>query len=117
MPRIPETPLNAAIAAAIVPGTTYYLSLHSADTGTTGANEFTGGGYTRQPIVFGAAAGGAVANTGAVSVPNAGTTAATHTGIWSAATGGTFRAGAAVASSVTAASISFAAGAVTFTAS
>ena len=55
MARIPTAGLNAAIAAAIVPGTTYYLSLHSADPGTTGASEFSGGTYARQAIVFGSA--------------------------------------------------------------
>ena len=59
MPRIPTAGLNAAVAAAIVPGTTYYLSAHSADPGTTGASELSGGGYARQAIVFGSASGGA----------------------------------------------------------
>lgn len=117
MARIPTAPLNAAIAAALVPGTTYYLSLHSADPGTTGASEFTGGGYARQAIVFGAASGGIVASNAAITVPNAGTTAATYIGIWTASISGTYMAGAAMGSSVTAASVSFALGAVTFAAS
>lgn len=117
MARIPTAGLNAAIEAAIVPATTYYLSLHSADPGTTGASELSGGGYARQAIVFGAATGGAVASNAAITVPNAGTVPVTHVGIWSASTAGTYMGGAALASSVTAASISFASGAVTFTAS
>ena len=116
MPRIPTAPLTAAVAAALVPGTTYYLSLHSADSGTTGASEFSGGGYARQAIAFGTASGGAVASNAAQSVPNAGSTAATHIGIWTASTAGTYMAGAALASSVTAATVTFASGAVTFTA-
>jgi len=117
MARIATSQLNAAIAAALVPGTTYYLSLHSADPGTTGASEFSGGTYARQAIVFGSASSGAIASNAAIAVPNAGSTAATHIGIWTASTAGTYYAGAALASSVTAASITFASGAITFTAS
>ena len=37
MPRIPTAGLNTAVAAAgMTPGTTYYLSAHSADPGTSG---------------------------------------------------------------------------------
>ena len=38
MARFPTATLDAAIAGALAPGTTYYLSLHSADPLTTGAN-------------------------------------------------------------------------------
>ena len=117
MARIATAPLNAAVAAAFVPGTTYYISLHSADVGTTGANEFSGGGYARQAIVFSTASGGVISNTGAISVPNAGSTAATHFGIWNSASAGTYLGGGTLGSNVTAASVSFAIGAVTFTAS
>lgn len=117
MARFATAPLNAAIAAALVPGTTYYLSLHSADPGTTGASELSAGGYARQALVFGAAAGGAVASNAVITVPNAGAVAVTYVGVWSASTGGTYLAGAPLASAVTAASVSFASGAVTFTAS
>lgn len=117
MPRIPAAGLEAAVSAVLVPGTTYYLSLHSADPGTTGASELTGGGYARQAIVFAAGAvDGSIASNASQTVPNAGTTAATYLGIWSAATAGTYVGGAPLASSVTAASIVFATGAVTFTA-
>jgi len=92
MARFATSPLNAAVAAALVPGTTYYLSLHSADVGTTGANNAS------------------------ISVPNAGTTAATHFGVWSASTAGTYLGGGALTASTTAASITFASGAVTITA-
>jgi hypothetical protein len=114
MARLPVAGENAAIAAVLVPGTTYYLSLHSADPGTTGASELSGGGYARQAIVFTTASGGAESNTAAVTVPNAGTTAATHIGVWSAATAGTYVIGAPLGSSVTASSIAFAIGAASF---
>lgn len=115
MALLGTTAANAGIAAVLVPGTTYYLSLHSASPSTTGANEFTGGGYTRQAFVATTATAGAESNTAAIAVPNAGTTAVTHVGIWSAVSTGTYLVGAALASSVTAASVTFAAGAVTFT--
>ena len=117
MPRIPTAGLNAAVAAAIVPGTTYYLSAHSADPGTTGASELSGGGYARQAIVFGSPSGGAIANNAAIAIPNAGSTAVNHLGVWSASTAGTYLGGLVLASPVTAASISVAVGAAAFTAS
>jgi hypothetical protein len=117
MSRVPNAGLNAALDAVLTTSTTYYLSLHSADPSTTGANEFSGGGYARQAIVFGtAAAAGSKASTTAQTVPNAGTVPATHTGVWSASTAGTYVCGQAMTSSVTAASISFPIGAVTETA-
>jgi hypothetical protein len=116
MARFPAATLNAAGNAALVAGTTYYLSLHSADPLTTGANEFTGGGYVRQAIVFATWASGATSNNAAIAVPNAGTTAATYVGIWSASTAGTYLGGLAMASGVTAASVAFAIGAVAPTA-
>lgn len=114
MARIPSASENAAINAILVAGTTYYLSLHSADPGTTGANEFSGGGYARQAIVVTSASAGVCSNTLALAVPNAGTTAATHLGVWSASTSGTYLIGGVLASSTTAASITFAANAATF---
>ena len=63
MPDLPSTPANAAVGAVITAGTTYYLSLHTADPGTTGANEVIGGSYVRQAIIFGVASGGLMAST------------------------------------------------------
>ena len=104
MPRIPTSGLNTAVAAAgMTPGTTYYLSAHSADPGTTG--------------VFGSASGGVIANNAAITIPNAGSTAVSYFGVWSASTAGTYLGGFVLASPVTAASISVAAGALTLTAS
>lgn len=116
MARIPTADLNAAVAAWLVPGTTYYASLHSADPGTTGANEFTGGSYARQAVVFGTAAGGVIANNAGLSWPNAGTTPATHVGFWSTVTGGTYHGGLAAPSPATANPITAATGGLTPTA-
>lgn len=116
MAEFPVATLNAAVAAALIPGTTYYLSLHSADPGTTGASELSGGTYARQALVFGAASGGVVANNAAITSPNAGSVSVTYVGVWSASTAGTYRNGLAMGSPVTAASIAFAIGAITVTA-
>lgn len=112
MARFTTAELNAAGAAVFTAGTTYYLSLHSADPGTTGASEFSGGGYVRQAIVFSAWASGSTSNNAAIAVPNAGTTSATYVGIWTAASGGTYLGGLPMASGVTSTSVTFAIGAV-----
>lgn len=48
--------------------TTVYLALFTvAPTDSTTGTEVTGGGYARQAVTFGAAAAGAISNTGAVA--------------------------------------------------
>lgn len=116
MALVSTADLNTALDAILVTATTYYLSLHSASPGTTGANELSGGGYARQAITFAAASAGSKASSNAQTVPNAGSVAVTHTGIWTAVTVGTFKSGQVMTSSVTAASISFPTGQVTETA-
>jgi hypothetical protein len=117
MARVPNAGLNAALDALLTTSTTYYLSGHTADPGTTGASELSAGGYARQTIVFGtAAASGSKASTTAQTMPNAGTSAVLYTGIWSAVTAGTYICGQVMTSGVTAASISFPIGAVVMTA-
>lgn len=116
MSRVATAYLNTALDAVLVTATTYYLSGHTADPGTTGASELSGGGYARQAITFAAASTGSKASSNAQTMPNAGSTAVTHTGVWTAVTAGTFICGQAMTSSVTAASISFPTGQVTETA-
>jgi hypothetical protein len=74
-----------------------YFSLHTADPGTTGASEVTGGSpaYARKAATPGTAASSAVAF-GAMTfdVPSG---AYTHWGAWSASTGGTFIMGGTLA--------------------
>lgn len=70
--------------------TSWYVSLHTADPGDTGANEVTGGSYARQSVSFAVASGGATENSTAVSFTNMPAVTVTHVGIWNAATGGTF---------------------------
>jgi hypothetical protein len=70
-----------------------YISLHTADPGSTGTSEVTGGTYARKSITWAAASSGAIAlsNQPVLDVP-AGTTI-THIGLWSAVSGGTFYGG------------------------
>jgi hypothetical protein len=66
-----------------------WISAHTADPGSTGTNEVTGGGYARVQTTWSPAAGSS--KTGSTAVLNipAGTTV-THWGLWSSNSGGTF---------------------------
>jgi hypothetical protein len=66
-----------------------FVSLHTGDPGTTGANEMTGTGYARTAITWAASANGTKQGVGAKQTVPAGKTVAFF-GLWSAATGGTF---------------------------
>ncbi|GAB3863426.1 hypothetical protein GCM10028801_31020 [Nocardioides maradonensis] len=94
-----------------------YVSLHSGSPSTTGANEFSGGGYARQACSWNAASSGSKTNSSALTFTTSGSTAATYFGTWSASTSGTFGIGGALTSSVTAVTITVAAGALTLSAS
>ena len=79
--------------------TNVYASLHSADTGTTGAGELSGGAYARTlHNIWNAASGGAATNSGAITFPQATAnwTQATHFGLWDAASAGNFLGGGAL---------------------
>lgn len=69
------------------------ISLHTADPGTTGADEVAGGSYARQSVTWGAASGGAKASSNEMvfNVPSG--TTVTHVGGWD---GATFRGGGAL---------------------
>ena len=73
-----------------------HVSLHTADPGTTGANEVTGGSYARVAVTWGDAASGIKANTGDLEFNVPSGTTVTHVGGWSASSGGTFRGGGEV---------------------
>lgn len=71
-------------------GTGGWVSVHTADPGTTGANEATGGSpaYARKQTTWGGAASSASTGSAVTIDVPAGTY--TFAGLWSAATGGTF---------------------------
>ncbi len=80
-----------------------YVSLHTGDPGSNGANEVTGGSpaYARKAVTWNAAASGNLDNNAnpVFDVP-AGTTI-THYGLQSASSGGTFYGGDALSASET----------------
>lgn len=91
---------EAAALAVTALGT--YISLHTADPGTTGTSEATGGSpaYARKQTTWtGGASDGSVPGSQVTFDAAAGTY--THVGVWSAATSGTFVAGFALSSPVT----------------
>ena len=65
-----------------------HLSLHSADPGTTGTSETTA---TRQAVTWTVDADGDLTSGSKAFTGGASNGAVTHVGLWSAATGGTFR--------------------------
>ena len=67
-----------------------FASVHTADPGTAGTGEVTGGTYARKAITWSAASGGILdsSNTPVFDIPAV--TTITHAGFWSAASGGTF---------------------------
>ena len=94
-----------------------YVALHTATPGTTGTSENAAtGGYARQACSWNAAASGSKTNSSSLTFSTAGSTAVTHLAGWSAVTTGTYGIGAARSSSVTAATITVAPGAITLSA-
>jgi hypothetical protein len=95
MARIPAAQENAGLNAMLVPSTTYYLSLHTADPGTTGASEVTGGSYARQAITFGSASAGVQSSTNSqtfAGMPSE-SGGCPYAGVWTLASGGTYLGG------------------------
>jgi hypothetical protein len=117
MPRITTAQADAAQNAAIVPATGYFLSLHTADPGITGASESTEG---RKAITFASSSGGTQASNSSQSWPSAVGGTYTHFGVWTAVTAGTYLRGGQLGASISppaASTISVASGGITFTAS
>lgn len=104
---------NALDASGSPTNLAAYVSLHSASPSTTGANEMSGGSYARQACSWNAASGGAKTNSSSLTFTTAGSTAVTHFGTFSASSAGTYGIGGALTSSVTAVTITIAAGALT----
>lgn len=123
MARASAAAIHAALNGLDGTGSTNvipYVSLHVGDPGTTGASEnANSGSYARQSCSWNAAASSAKTNSSALTFSTAGSVAVTHVGTWSSATYGvgTYAIGGALASSVTAATIAVAAGALSISAS
>jgi hypothetical protein len=74
-----------------------YVSLHTADSGETGASEVAGGSYARVQAAFDTAASGAVSNTAIIDFTGMPAATVTHVGIWDASGAGNFLWGGALA--------------------
>ncbi|MBF6449039.1 MULTISPECIES: phage tail fiber protein [Nocardia] len=85
-------------AYAGIGGANTYVSIHTGDPGTSGANEATGGSpaYARVATTWGAASNGQVSGSQVTINLPAGTY--TYAGLWTAASGGTFIDKVAIAS-------------------
>ena len=87
--------------AAYTPPAAVYLALYTAaPTDAGGGTPVSGSGYARQAVTFGAASGGAIANTGAVSFTASGGNFGTvlAVGIFDASTSGNLLAWKAITS-------------------
>lgn len=118
MPGYSVTAANQALDS-LTGGTTNvaaFVSLHTGDPSTTGANEATGGGYARQSCSWNAASSRAKTNSSSLTFSTTGSTANTHFGTSSASTAGTFGISGALSSSVTAVTITVAAAALSISA-
>lgn len=67
-----------------------FVSLHTADPSTNGANEVSASPYTRESVSWASAASGSLQNSAQIVFDVPGTTTITHLGYWSASTSGTF---------------------------
>jgi hypothetical protein len=118
MPGYSVTAANQALDS-LTGGTTNvaaFVSLHTADPGTTGASEATGGGYARQACTWNAASSRAKTNSTVLTFTTTGSTANTHFGTSSAVSAGTFGISGALTSSVTAVTVTVAAAALSISA-
>lgn len=114
-----NTCITAAVNAINTAALAGFASLHTATTSTTGASENAAtGGYARQSAAWSTSSGGSNStNTGALTWTTLGTVAVSYFGTWSLVSGGNFNIGGALTSSVTAATITAAAGALALSAS
>lgn len=90
--------LDAIVRGVAPASSATYLSLHTADPGSTGASEVAGGSpaYARTAITWNPASGGSIddATSSALNVP--GSTTVTHFGLWDALSAGNFLMGGAL---------------------
>ena len=97
MARISTTEANQALSTT----GWGYVSLHTADPGTTGASEVSGGTYARVAVTWNAPSSGSVTNSGSLSINLPASTTAAYFGVWSASTSGSYYIGGALSPSVT----------------
>lgn len=100
---IPKLLDHVLKGASFTQPTNVYVSLHTADPGTTGASECTGGSYARQLASSSFAAAGASSKASNADINFAAMPACTvtHVGIWDASTVGNFLWGGSLSASKT----------------
>ena len=117
MARISTTEANQALATT---GWSY-VSLHTGDPSTTGANEVTGGTYARVAVTWNSPSSGTVTQSNALSINLPASTTVSYFGVWSASTSGTYYIGGALSPAITTGSsagvITIAAGSLSVSAS
>lgn len=89
--------------AAYSQPTNVFASLHTADPGTSGASEVTGGSYARQNVntSWAAESGGSKATNANVDFTSMPATTVTHIGLWDASSAGNFLWGGELSASKT----------------
>jgi hypothetical protein len=97
MARISTTEANQAL---VTTGWSY-VSLHTGDPSTTGANEVTGGSYARVAVTWNSPSSGSVTQSNALSINLPASTTASYFGVWSASSSGTYYIGGALSPSIT----------------
>lgn len=93
---------NALTGAAGLTTAASFFGLNSADPGTTGASEISGGSYARVAITWGTASAGSVANATTALVVNVpASTTVDFFSTWSLISAGVYQIGGALNTSVT----------------
>lgn len=95
---MPASDAAAAVMLDAVGAVAVWISLHSSDPGTTGANELAGGtpAYARQEGAWDPASGRVIALSGAETFDVPGPSSVAFFGTWDASSGGTFYVGGAL---------------------
>ena len=83
------------VALTAIGAAATYVSLHTADPGTTGTSEVAGGAYARVQTTWGSAAASSMAGS-QVTINVPASTTIQFWGIWTAASSGTFYEGGAL---------------------
>ncbi len=93
---MPFTPTADTTAITAVKNAAAFISIHTADPGTTGASELSGGSYARVATTWGTVTNGSVTGSAVVlNIPAS--SAISYWGLWTAGTGGTFYYGGTLA--------------------
>jgi hypothetical protein len=114
MARASTTAEDTALTSLQTPAA--FISLHSADPGTSGASEISGGSYARIAVTWGTAAAGSMANTNTITINVPSGTTVAYFGLWTLVSSGVYQVGGALSSSQTfntAGTFSIAAGGLT----